>query len=382
MIIYIFFILFKNMLYIILYQFMLKLNENIILDKVVNNMSIIDNDFINNIYRNLDNLLYKYISYSIDLDIYDYDVLINDNIDKEYIEHRINKLKLYRKKLFFWKKQPYIEQRSEKWHELRKNCLTASDLHEGISKNNYNLAKKKAGVLISNIDYINIAPLKWGTMFEDMATRCYKQINNNIKIHDFGLIVNDCIKNFGASPDGISDLGIMIEIKCPYSRKIKKNFIPEKYYYQIQGQLAVCELNECDYIECEFKILDTEEEYIEYINNNNLSNIKHGIIAEYNNLLEKNYYYLYSDEYLNHTKSISNIQEKINNLNDPNLNFIKVSRWVLKDIYVQRVYFNENLWNSIPDKITNFWNNVIECKKLPIEYKNKSSKKYNFINDN
>lgn len=369
------------MLYIILYQFMLKLNENIILDKV-DNMSIIDNDFIDNIYRNLDNLLYKYISYSIDLDINDYDVLINDNIDKEYIKNRINKLKLYRNKLFFWKKQPYIEQRSEKWHELRKNCLTASDLHEGISKNNYNLAKKKAGVLITDIDYINIAPLKWGTMFEDMATRCYKQINNNINIHDFGLIVNDNIKNFGASPDGISDLGIMIEIKCPYSRKIKKNFIPEKYYYQIQGQLAVCELNECDYIECEFKILDTEKEYIEYINNNNLSNIKHGIIAEYNNVLQKNYYYLYSDEYLNHTKSISNIQEKINNLNDPNLIFIKVSRWVLKDIYVQRVYFNENLWNSIPDKITNFWNSVIECKKLPIEYKNKSSKKYKFINDN
>ena len=123
---------------------MLKLNENIILDKV-DNMSIIDNDFIDNIYRNLDNLLYKYISYSIDLDINDYDVLINDNIDKEYIKNRINKLKLYRNKLFFWKKQPYIEQRSEKWHELRKNCLTASDLHEGISKNNYNLAKKKLG---------------------------------------------------------------------------------------------------------------------------------------------------------------------------------------------------------------------------------------------
>lgn len=91
------------MLYIILYQFMLKLNENIILDKV-DNMSIIDNDFIDNIYRNLDNLLYKYISYSIDLDINDYDVLINDNIDKEYIKNRINKLKLYRNKLFFWKK--------------------------------------------------------------------------------------------------------------------------------------------------------------------------------------------------------------------------------------------------------------------------------------
>ena len=95
-------------------------------------------------------------------------------------------------------------------------------------------------------------------MFEDMAIRCYKQINNNIPVHIFGIIQNKNIEHFGASPDGITDLGIMVEIKCPFSRQIKKDFIPEKYYYQMQGQLAVCNLTECDYVECEFKIFRYE----------------------------------------------------------------------------------------------------------------------------
>jgi hypothetical protein len=56
----------------------------------------------------------------------------------------------------------------------------------------------------------------------------------------------------GASPDGITEDGVMVEIKCPWRRKINGE-IPLQYYYQIQGQLAVCALEECDYFECEFQ---------------------------------------------------------------------------------------------------------------------------------
>jgi hypothetical protein len=39
-------------------------------------------------------------------------------------------------------------------------------------------------------------------------------------------------KFFGASPDGINELGIMVEIKCPFKRKLKKiPSIIEQYYY-------------------------------------------------------------------------------------------------------------------------------------------------------
>jgi hypothetical protein len=46
----------------------------------------------------------------------------------------------------------------------------------------------------------------------------------------------------------------MVEIKCPWRRKINGE-VPLQYYYQIQGQLAVCGMDECDYFECEFEVV-------------------------------------------------------------------------------------------------------------------------------
>ena len=72
---------------------------------------------------------------------------------------------------------------------------------------------------------------------------------NFFRLLFIGLIIHNQYKHIGASPDGISDLGIMLEIKCPFKRKID-GAIPEQYWMQIQGQLEVCDLEECDYLEC------------------------------------------------------------------------------------------------------------------------------------
>lgn len=50
----------------------------------------------------------------------------------------------------------------------------------------------------------------------------------NTKIYEFGLMKNPHHDFFGASPDGISELGVMLEIKCPYKRRPTLNpIIPE-----------------------------------------------------------------------------------------------------------------------------------------------------------
>jgi hypothetical protein len=73
-------------------------------------------------------------------------------------------------------------------------------------------------------------------------------------------LIHKDIPYFGASPDGITENGIMLEIKCPYKRKIDGG-IPEQYFYQVQGQLEVCGLNECDYFECAFDELSENAFY-------------------------------------------------------------------------------------------------------------------------
>jgi len=309
---------------------------------------------------------------------------IKDNSEKIYTYDVVNKrvaaIKQYRNELKVLLQLPLMKQRTTEWFEARKTRLTASDLYDAVKGGNVSirLAKKKANIVIDNINYNAIPALKWGTMFEPMATRCYSQRMNNINIHDFGLICDMDNKHFGASPDGINEFGIMLEIKCPYSRKIMNGVIPDKYRMQIQGQLAVCKLKECDYIECIFKSIENEEDYLELDNT-----IKHGVIAEFYNS-KGEYVYYYSEPNQTPKECLEEItNNRINYINEYStagaLKFSKYTYWKLDEMIVQRVIFNANEWVNIIPKINAFWETVEEYKMLPIEI---GIKKYKFVDDN
>jgi len=234
--------------------------------------------------------------------------------------------------------RPFIKQRTPEWFKLRENRLTASDLYDAV-KNPLSLSKKKLKGITYNSNAI--PALKWGTMFEAVAMNIYEDMKKK-KIYEFGLIINEDIKNFGASPDGITEDGRMIEIKCPYKRKIIDGDIPEKYQYQIQGQLAVCKLKDCDYIECEFSCYETREEYEKECIETNY----HGIIAELrksNGEIE----YKYS-KILQTPKEIYEEMDKLPN-------GYKLNYWKLNLINIQEVKFNKEKWdNEILPKINEF----------------------------
>ena len=255
------------------------------------------------------------------------------------------------------KEQPLIKQRTEEWFKLRENRLTASDLYDAVHYPS-TLIKKK----LKNISFNSYAipALRWGCMFESIACDIYA-FNNLTKVNEFGLLINDNIKDFGASPDGITDEGIMIEIKCPYSRDIKDKIIPDKYYYQMQGQMAVCELDVCDYIECKFKTFESEEEYINEVKD--IDNYKHGIIIDYRNGIYK--YSTFNNSY----------NDNIIEINELNINNDNIIYWMLEIINIQRVKFDDKLWNGkIKGKIE-------EYTKLYQKEKLNNQKKNLFIED-
>ena len=328
--------------------------------------------FINNNIKDINKIDYIYKKYNDSM-----------NIDKKAIKNRISEINNYRRVLKELVKQPIIKQRTKEWFDARENRLTASDLHDAIQDKKISdvIAKKKAKITKDNFNYNSVKALKWGTMFEPMASRIYSEVNGNVNIYEFGLICDKQNEHFGASPDGINELGIMIEIKCPYSRKIVDGYIPDKYLMQIQGQLAVCNLNECDYVECMFITLE-ESEYMEEFANNKDVNIKHGVIAEYISCKgNSEYTYLYSDSSCGSKKAdkiILDIRNKIDTFNENpennNYKLEKLTYWKLEKINTQRVLFNKSEWGAISDKIHTFWEKVERFKLLPVE-------KIRFISD-
>jgi hypothetical protein len=303
--------------------------------------------FINNNIKDVNKIEYIYKKYKDTM-----------NIDKKAIKYRICEINKYRKELKELVKQPIIKQRTKEWFDARENRLTASDLCDAISdkKVSDEIAKKKAKIKKDNINYNSIKALKWGTMFEPMASRIYSEINGNVNIYEFGLICDSQNEHFGASPDGINELGIMIEIKCPYSRKIVDGYIPEKYLMQMH----------------------------EFENNKDV-NIKHGVIAEYkSDNVNDGYIYLYSEgsegssNIKTASENIKDIHNKIDifNQNPENSNYKldKLTYWKLEKINTQRVLFNKNEWEAINEKIYTFWEKVERFKLLPVE-------RIMFIND-
>lgn len=209
---------------------------------------------------NLDSIMDKCLSKKMDpIEIINVlEIVFENGITVSDIQKRIDIVTGYQKQLEVLRKLPKIEQRTPEWYAARQTLITASDFAQALGEGKFGtqkqIIKKKCGFEEDNFDN-SMPALKWGCMYEDVACAIYAQ-RNGVKVYDFGLLRHPSIDCVGASPDGINEFGVMVEIKCPWKRKIDGT-VPLQYYYQVLGQLDVCGLNECDYFECEFFESDT-----------------------------------------------------------------------------------------------------------------------------
>lgn len=200
-----------------------------------------------------------------------------------------NTITRLRKRVKTLRKKKLPEQRTPEWFKERQTRVTASEAASCLFKtskvcDNYikqfnvtnfkykendplnpyetiedYIIKKCSSFYGENVFRDNPATL-WGKKYEEVANRLYSKLNNTI-VHEFGLVPHSKLKWLAASPDGITDDGVMLEIKCPKSRKIDESAPPLYYWVQTQIQLEVCDLDVCDFLECEIEELKDETEF-------------------------------------------------------------------------------------------------------------------------
>ena len=274
-------------------------------------------------------------------------------------------------KIKYFETLPKYEQKSIEWLDQRYNYLTASTIYTAIglagpkSRNNLLLSKifkTSVGGFCGNI------ATHWGNKYEPVANMIYS-IDNNVKIHEFGMITHHKYPFLGVSPDGICENGKMLEIKCPFSRTIDGKIKPE-YYHQMQEQMLVCDFNECDFLECKFIEMSLEE-FSGKINSTSMSNtfsVDFGIIISYvNNEDSSNICYLYSDISDNncliwHTNKINEI------LNDNNLLYIQSTFYKNDVCNVQTVKKDPNWIIKYYPILSEFWEEVLYGREHPEKY--------------
>ena len=314
-----------------------------------------------------------------------YDEIIYSSLVNREIHTKIvtkTELNTILKQIKYLKSLPNHKQKSPEWFAHRLSMITASDLALSIGKSKYksnlnNLILRKCGV---DIPYIGSRATRHGVKYEDVAIMLY-EIRNNVKVDEYGCIRHKDISFIGASPDGICGLesnnkqliGRMLEIKCPFSRTIT-GIPPLGYTIQVQGQLEVCNLEYCDFLECKISEYKTQEKYFNDIETND----KGSVIESYNiDTKQTQFYYskigINKEEFNNWTDTIFD-----DICNDSKLEYTGTTFWKLEKYSCVLLKRNREWFKKILPDIKTFWDTVINYRKNGYDEllkKKKTSKK-------
>ena len=289
------------------------------------------------------------------------------------------------KTLDFLDSVPQPAQRTPEWYAFRADKVTASDFSVAHDKNPYSsqldFILKKSGM---ETPFLSNSAIQHGVKYEDVAIYMY-ELRNDVIVKEYGCIPHQKYSFVGASPDGICSkhsnnkkyVGRMLEIKCPKSRKLN-GFVPIYYYYQVQGQLEVCDLELCDFLECKITEYKTEEEFSEDTNKSRnqlyqengrekgavielYDNVKGGLVYRYFNLADKKTYYT--------MKEVKEWEEKIidESLEDSNLDYVRTSYWKVDEYSVILVRRDRDFWAKLIVSMEELWNRVLECRRIGCE---------------
>lgn len=156
---------------------------------------------------------------------------------------------------------PQIPQRTQAWYAQGKSVLTASEFATiyGTERAVRQLALQKLQPPAISTNRLacltyEMGPFDWGIRFEPVVKMILHE-RWGAKILEAGRLVHPMDPLLAASPDGLildaedpARVGRLLEIKCPITREINQT-IPFEYWCQMQIQMEVTGIDECEYVE-------------------------------------------------------------------------------------------------------------------------------------
>jgi len=125
--------------------------------------------------------------------------------------------------------------------------ITASDVASAIGDNHYESPDAFVRKKVLKTQWAGNAATAHGTLLEPLVRDLYDQRFGK-HTTEIGLVQHPKYPFIGGSADGITDDGILLEIKCPLTRKIE-NKVPKYYMPQIQLLLEILDFEDCDFVQ-------------------------------------------------------------------------------------------------------------------------------------
>jgi putative phage-type endonuclease len=271
------------------------------------------------------------------------------------------------------------EQRTNEWYQFRYNHLTASNAWKSFgtqaSKNELIYEKCQPMSIEKYAPSLTETPMSWGHKYEPLTVKLYEYLHNTT-ISDFGCIEHKNYPFLAASPDGIVtgdvNYGRMIEIKNVVSREITG--IPKKdYYIQMQLQMEVCDLDECDFVETKFTEYDYEENFVQDTSETSVNHpIKKGVICVF---IKDNTSFHYEYMPLDYSGSyVEWLEQVIQQKSSDSLNWFRNIFWKLEVYSCVLVKRKHDWFKHSIGELETIWNIICE-ERLNGEYVKRAPKK-------
>jgi len=262
---------------------------------------------------------------------------------------------------------PQVPQRTQAWYEQGKSVLTASEFGSlfGSPRAIRQLAFQKVIQPVQQQTNrlacltCEMGPFDWGIRFEPVV----KQILDakwGAKIVDSGRLMHPTDPLLAASPDGFimeatdpARIGRLLEIKCPISREIGAG-IPFEYWCQMQIQMEVTGIEECEYVEVKVDSISSKR--------TDLSGVAEGYVWLMQDTATCRMSYMYTE-----TERLE-AQAK-------GLDLIETIPWRLDKFYSKTVSRDRSWFQGTAEKREEFWSLVGQARRgeiTPFEVKSRS----------
>lgn len=160
-------------------------------------------------------------------------------------------------------------QGGEDWHDARRGRFTSSRyadmMKQGRGKDerfgNMCLTyvyEVLAGILTQSAHMVGSQAIDWGHEYEFEAIQRYEK-EQGVKVSPAPFIPYG--EFAGGSPDGLVGKDGLIEVKCPFNpanhtKVLITKEIPEKYWFQVQGNIMATDRDWCDFVSYDPRVQD------------------------------------------------------------------------------------------------------------------------------
>ena len=260
---------------------------------------------------------------------------------------------------------PQVPQRTDAWYKQGQSVLTASEFAtifgslRAVRQMAFQKMVKQIQLQTNRLACLTceMGPFDWGIRFEPVVKLVLEKLWG-AKIVDSGRLMHPTDPLLAASPDGLiveatdpKRIGRLLEIKCPISREIGET-IPFEYWCQMQIQMEVTGIDECEYVEVKIDSISPKRADLSGCDT---------------------YVWLFQDS-TNCRMSYAYTEAEKKEAETAGLDLIETIPWRVGKLYTKTVTRDRSWFQGTAEKRKEFWDIVDQARKgdiQPFEVKSK-----------